>query len=281
MTGNTEDAPINETEASGKAVSSETAKAVSDSPNIVKVIPGGATFPTITAALASITDNRLQKQYILYVGPGTYNEKVTMKPYVSIQGAGRGETIITAPAASDAFSGGTVIAASNCTLGSVTVSSLGGGWGSYSTALSCSGVTNFSCDNSELIVNDQNQAGVNQGTVTVDYNYYGTPSVVYINYCTITCTAQNSDSGASCLNGWSKATTQLIESKLTATGGRQPFGVITATGGIVTLDDCYIEGAYFALYDSDSGSPITANNCQINGPVSNGVTVNNNPLSGG
>ena len=251
-----------------------------DTPNIVKVQPGGATFPTITAALASITDNKLQKQYIPYVGPGTYNEKVSMKPYVSIQGAGRGQTIITAPAASDAFSGGTVIAASNCTLGSVTVSSLGGVWGSYSTALSCSGVANFSCDNSELIVNDQNQAGVNQGTVTVDFNYYGTPSVVYINYCAITCTAQNEQSGASCLNGWSKAATQLIESKLAATGGRQPFGVITALGATVTLDDCYIEGAYFALYDSDGGSLITANNCQINGPVSNGVIVNNNPVIG-
>jgi hypothetical protein len=281
MADNTKDAPINETEASGKAESSETPKAVSDSPNIVQVIPGGATFPTITAALASITDNKLQKQYILYVGPGTYNEKVTMKPYVSIQGAGRDQTFITAPAAADAFSGGTVIAASHCTLGNVTVSSLGGVWGSYSTALSCSGVINFSCDNSALIVNDQNQAGVNQGTVTVDFNYYGTPSVVYINYCAINCTAQNSESGASCLNVWSKATTQLIESKLVATGGRQPFGVLTAWGGIATLDDCYIEGAYFALYDSDGISPITANSCQINGPVSNGVTINNNNSSSG
>ena len=77
-----------------------------------------------------------------------------------------------------------------------------------------------------------------------------------------------------------KATTQLIESKLTGTGGKQPFGVITALGGIVTLDNCYIEGAYSALYDSDSMSPITANNCQIDGLVSNGVTVNNNTSSG-
>jgi hypothetical protein len=198
-----------------------------------------------------------------------------MKPYVSIQGAGQDQTIITAPAASDAFSGGTVIAASNCTLGSVTVQSLGGHWGSYSTALSCSGVINFSCDNSMLIVDDQNQAGVNQGTVNVDFNYYGTPSVVYINYCTIKCTAQNGQSGASCLNGWTKASTQVIDSKLAATGGMQPFGVITARGGIVTLDSCYIEGSYFALYDSDSISPITANQCQIKGPISNGVTVNN------
>jgi hypothetical protein len=277
MPDNSENAsrPVGETSTPGKAEASEMAKAALDAPNTVTIDPGGATFQTIGAALASITDNSLKKQYLLYVGPGTYNEKVTMKPYVSIQGAGQDQTIISAPAAADAFSGGTVVAASNCTLGNVTVNSLGGQWGSYSTALSCSGVANFSCDNSALVVNDQNQAGINQTTVTVDFNYYGTPSVVYINYCTLNCTAQNSDSGASSLNVWSKASTQLIESKLTATGGRQPFGVITALGGIVTLDDCYIEGAYFALYDSDSTSPITANSCQINGPISNGVTVNN------
>lgn len=267
---------VNEMRARISGELSATAKAALDAPNTVTVDPGGATFPTIGAALASITDNKLQKQYLLYVGPGTYNEQVTMKPYVSIQGAGQGATIITAPATPpNTPSTGTVVAASNCTLANVTVSSLGGSWGSYSTALSCSGVNYFSCDNSALIVDDQNQAGINQTTVTVDYNYYGTPSLVYLSYCTITCTAQNSDSGSNCLAVWSKATTQVIESKLTATGGGQAFGVTTALGGILTLDNCYIQGATFALYDSDGISPITANGCQIDGPISNGVTVNN------
>jgi hypothetical protein len=89
----------------------------------------------------------------------------------------------------------------------------------------------------------------------------------------ITCTAQNSDSGSNYLSVWSKAATQLIESKLTATGGTQAFGAITAQGGILTLDNCYIQGT-FALYDSDGISPITANGCLVNGPISNSVTVN-------
>lgn len=247
----------------------------SDASNSVEVQPGGRTFPTINAALASITDNKLQKQYILYVGPGTYNEKVQMKPYVSIQGADRDTTIITQPAASDAFSGGTVMAASNCTLGNVTVSSLGGHWGSYSTAVSCSGAVNFDIDNATLIVDDQNQAGVNQCTLNAALNTFDPPSQIRASYCLIQCTAQNSDSGAAAVGIAAQSTAVISYSKLIAKGGRQPFGVITARNSSVTIDDGYVEGSYFALYDSDGASIITANQCQINGPVSGGVVVNN------
>jgi hypothetical protein len=247
----------------------------SDANNSVEVQPGGQTFPTINAALASITDNRLQKQYILYVGPGTYNEKVQMKPFVSIQGAGQDVTIITQPAAADAFSGGTVMAASNCTLGSVTVSSLGGHWGSYGTAVSCSGAVNFSINNATLIVDDQNQAGVNQCTLNAALNTFEPPSQIRVSYCLIKCTAQNGDSGAAAVGIAEQSTAEIFESKLVASGGRQPFGVITARNSSVNIDDSYVEGSYFALYDSDRASIITANKCQINGPVSDGVVVNN------
>ncbi|MDX6694805.1 MAG: Pectinesterase [Blastocatellia bacterium] len=243
--------------------------------NSVIVQPGGRVFPTINAALASITDNRLQKQYLLSVGPGTYNEKVTMKPFVSIQGAGQELTTITQPAASDAFSGGTVMAASNCTLANVTVSSLGGVWGSYSTALSCSGAINFSVDSSTLIVDDQNQAGVNQCTLDAALNTFEPLSQIRVFYCLIKCTAQNNQSGAAAAGIAAQSTADIFYSKLVAKGGRQPFGVITARSSRVTIDNGYVEGSYFALYDSDGGAIITANKCQINGPVSNGVVVNN------
>ena len=243
--------------------------------NSVEVQPGGRTFPTISAALASITDNRLQKQYILYVGPGTYNEKVQMKPYVSIQGADRDTTIITQPAASDAFSGGTVMAASNCTLANLTVSSLGGHWGSYSTAVSCSGAVNFDIDNATLIVDDQNQAGVNQCALNAGLTTFEPPSQIRASYCLIQCTAQNSDSGAAAVGIAGESTAVISYSKLIGKGGRQPFGVITDRNSSVTIDDGYVEGSYFALYDANQSSIITANKCQINGPVSGGVVVNN------
>lgn len=260
-----------------KAELSETAKAALAATNTVTIDPGGATFPTIGAALASITDNSQQKQYLLYVGPGTYNEQVTMKPFVSIQGADQSTTFITNPAAADAFSGGTVNAASNCTLANVTVSSLGGVWGSYSTAVSCKGATGFSIDNSTLIVNDQNQAGINQCTLDAALNTFDPASQIIVSYCLISCTAQNSESGASALGIAANSSAELLDCKVVATGGGQSFGVITARSGSVTLDNCYIQGGTWALYDSDGSSPITANNCQISGSVSGGVTVNNFP----
>jgi hypothetical protein len=200
-----------------------------------------------------------------------------MKPFVTIEGAGQDATIITQPAASDAFSGGTVIAASNCTLANVTVSSLGGHWGSYSTALSCSGVTGFSCDASTLLTDDQNQAGINMCTLNAAFNTIEPASQIILSYCTITANAHSNQSGAVSVGIAQNSTAELLDSKVVATGGSQSFGVVTARSSSVTLDNCYIQGSTFALYDSDSASPITANNCQINGEVSNGVTINNNP----
>src|ERR687888_2342639 len=84
--------------------------------NSVQVDPGGATFPTIGAALASITDASQQKQYLLTVGPGTYNEQVALKPWCYVHGSGQDQTTVSAPPASDAFSRGTIISASNSSI---------------------------------------------------------------------------------------------------------------------------------------------------------------------
>src|SRR5947208_9058311 len=81
--------------------------------NSVQIDPGGATFPTIGAALASITDNSLQKQYLLSVGPGTYAETVTLKPYCYLQGAGQAQTLVTAPPTQEQYGRGTIITSSN------------------------------------------------------------------------------------------------------------------------------------------------------------------------
>lgn len=67
-------------------------------PNAVMVEPGSAIFQTIGEAIASIKDASLKRQYLLHLGPGIYREKVVMKPFISIRGAGPGETTITAPA---------------------------------------------------------------------------------------------------------------------------------------------------------------------------------------
>src|SRR5215218_772128 len=95
--------------------------------NAVQVSPGGATFPTISAALASITDASLRKQYLITAGPGTYNEQVILKPYVYLHGSGTDQTVVTqAPVSSDNFlNRGTIVAASNSGVANLTANCLG------------------------------------------------------------------------------------------------------------------------------------------------------------
>ena len=89
------------------------------SSNTVQVDPGGAMFTTIGAALASITDASQEKEYLITVGPGFYNEQVILKPYVYIHGAGIPYTVITyPPVSSDNFmSRGTIVGVQNARVG--------------------------------------------------------------------------------------------------------------------------------------------------------------------
>src|SRR6184192_2933752 len=93
--------------------------------NSVQIDPGGATFPTIGAALASITDASQKKQYLLTVGPGTYNEQVTLKPWCYLHGSGQDQTTVIAPPTQDAYARGTIISASNSSISDMTVTCLG------------------------------------------------------------------------------------------------------------------------------------------------------------
>jgi len=250
--------------------------------NSVRIDPGGATFPTIGAALASITDNSRQKQYLVSVGPGTYNEQVVLKPYVYVQGAGQDQTTVTQPPTpqGNIQNRGTVIASANSNISDMTISCTGGSWGEWSTALLVPASGPFYADNVALVCDDEGDAGINMETVAVNWNTAGGgASQLYLSYSTVTARGQSHETTAVALTVGTQGAVEAIESKVVAQGAGQSFGVSTALYGTVTLDDCYIEGGSFALYNSDGTGPITANNCQIDGPVSGGVVVNNNDNS--
>lgn len=248
--------------------------------NIVEVSPGGATFQTISAAIDSIKDANLKKQYQVVAGPGTYNEQVVLKPYVYLKGAGPDQTFVTtAPVTQDKiFNRGTIVGASNSTISSLTASCLGGSWGGYSTALLLPACTSFMASQVVLNCDDQGNAGLNIETVAVNWNSQPEdgPSVVYLSYVAILATAQNGDSTpvGMIVNGQAQLT--AMESKIIATG-RNGQGVLSNGGATVTLDDCVAQGESFALNIPDYHSTLIANNCTIDGPVQNGVQINNNP----
>lgn len=61
---------------------------------VVTVAKSGAQFTSIQSALDSIGDASSSKRYLVWIGPGEYNEQVTMKEYVDLQGSGEEMTII-------------------------------------------------------------------------------------------------------------------------------------------------------------------------------------------
>lgn len=61
---------------------------------VVTVAKSGADFTSIQAAIDSITDASSDNRYLVWVGPGRYNERVTLKNYVYLQGVEQWDTVI-------------------------------------------------------------------------------------------------------------------------------------------------------------------------------------------
>ena len=94
--------------------------------NVIVVAKSGGDFTSIQAALDSITDASDTNRYLVWVAPGVYNERVTMKPYVDIEGAGEQVTRITYGGSSNPDTG-TVVGANDAELRFLTVENTGGG----------------------------------------------------------------------------------------------------------------------------------------------------------
>lgn len=69
--------------------------------NVILVSPSGGHFTSIQAALDSITDAAIDNWYVVLVGPGVYNEILTLKPFVSVVGHGILETRIEVEGSGD------------------------------------------------------------------------------------------------------------------------------------------------------------------------------------
>jgi len=94
--------------------------------NVVIVAKSNGDFTSIQAAINSITASA-SSPYLVWVGPGWYNEVVTLKPYVHLQGAGQGVTFIQA-AAPD---GAVLTLSSNTSVRDLSVSNTGSGAVNY------------------------------------------------------------------------------------------------------------------------------------------------------
>ena len=104
--------------------------------NVVIVAKSGGDYTSIQSAIDSITDAGSSNRYLVWVAPGTYTEKVTMKVYVDIQGAGENLTFISSNGGSTAAGAGTVTGANYADLRDLTIMVTGSntyGIGLYNT----------------------------------------------------------------------------------------------------------------------------------------------------
>lgn len=241
--------------------------------NSVLVQPGGKTFTTITDALNSITDAKLQKQYVVTVGPGTYNEVVVCKPYVFITGAGVVTTTITAPASSQQWNKGTVKAASNSAIQNMSIVSVGKTFGDWACAVDCVSVVNFDIENCSLQANAAN--GSNLVTLAVDYNSAGGGSQINVAYSQIAANGAGNDNVIGILV-YAQAFVNVTDSKIVAEFAPTAWGASASLGSTIQLFGSTVAGT-MSLVLSDSSAHITATDCTLVGPYSPGVVVNKTP----
>lgn len=106
--------------------------------NVIVVAKSNGDFTSIGLALNSITDASPSNPYLIWVAPGWYNEAITLKPYVHLQGAGQGVTFIQA---APSFDGGrTLELASDTSVRDLSISNIGTGATNY--GIYGNGVTN-------------------------------------------------------------------------------------------------------------------------------------------
>jgi hypothetical protein len=242
--------------------------------NTVQVWPGGAQFTTIQAAINSITNASPQLQYQVSIGPGTYNENVTMKDYVFLMGAGETATTITAPGQPN-FSNGVVNSASGCGISDLSIIATGGDWGTCPVGIKITGNGKFHVSDVTITCSDSNIPGNNVRGITNNTGSYLGFLILGDTDITVSGGSETVCVGVEGFGtpGDSNSLTMYIDiCNITSTTG---YGVSLAVASSATIDTSSISGPIYALNNSDGMSPITANQCKITGPVSTGVIINN------
>ena len=167
--------------------------------NSVVVDRTGKSYPSIAAALASISDASQQKQYVLLIGAGTYTSVLTCKSWVFLSGAGRDQTWITAATEPNAAVPATITAASHSAVQNCTVRATTNTVGPSVTAILCQGAFDFDVENCALLAVATNQQPVTG--ITLDSG--DDPSGLHVNiaYTTVTATGGGKPIAISATNG--------------------------------------------------------------------------------
>ena len=244
-------------------------------PDTVVVQPGNRSYKTINAALASITDASASNQYMVYAGPGTYRERVQMKPFVILSGTldGNNDALSTITAPADPKSWGTVRMASNSTLSNFNVSCTvaSGSKEIYPCAVWVSGASPFSISNCDLLAEDSGQETISVVPLAVVDGSSGWTQYTDL-YATSTWGGLVYPAAVAL---WGRSRLTMMGAELIAKSKELSAGGATYEGSNLELQSCKVTGQSFSLVIWFHDASITARKCVLNGPVGPGVKVIN------
>jgi Collagen triple helix repeat (20 copies) len=228
--------------------------------NVLVVSPSGGDFTSIQAALNSITTNSSTNTYLIWVGPGTYTEQVTMKPYVDIEGAGENVTRITFTGNSSGDAG-TVVGANNAELRSLTVENTGGTTfataiyndGASPSLLHVTATASGASINNTGVLNVSSSPTMNNVTATASgasinnmgvLNNASSPTMT-----NVTASGSGGSNNYGVYNVWTSSAT-MTNATASGSGGSNNYGVYNVFTSTATIDNSVITGSTMTLYAS-------------------------------
>ena len=211
--------------------------------NVVIVAGRGGDTTSIQAALDGILDASSSNAYLVWIAPGVYAERVTMKPYVDIEGAGQNTTRITF-GGSGTNTTGTVVTASNAELRSLTVENTGGA--AYAIAIYSNDASPRLTDITAIASGDGNISAAVFCTASAS------PDI-----SDATLVTAGAGSNHYSLYSVGSSTPTISNSTISASGGSSNnYGVLSTVSSTTTIYNSVIRGTTAAVYMLNSDGRI-------------------------
>jgi len=190
--------------------------------NVVVVAESGGDYTSVQGAVDSIDMASADHPHLVWVAPGVYSETVVLKPYVHLQGAGQGATIITSAVSTDSsVTMATVVLTHHVSVRDLTV---------VNTGILTNNVALLARDGTTATLISDVTAHVLGGGMDADYNgaVYLTGSETGVTLLHVTTLATNgrTNRGLLCTGG---AAAYLHGGTFVGRGGNATYGIQTSS----------------------------------------------------
>ena len=232
--------------------------------NVVIVAKSGGDYTTIQSAINSISSASQSNPYLIWVAPGVYNEAVTMKPYLHLQGSGQGVTVITSSVSSSSTppTQASLVLADNVSLRDLTVQNMGTGL--HNVGLMASNGA------SDILVADVEAGSQGNGsTDTNNYAIYLTGNGTRVTLQSVNALAENANLAAIGLYNASGATVTLLNGSYIASSGFEHSAGISNLGTLeaehITVSGAASPQWNYGIWNQGSSAQVTLRGGSVSG----------------